>query len=121
MPLEHKKLQTTIQRELSRMLVRGIPYSPAAEDLPAVTRMMMDDLMRLGLTDADCGRVEKAFQFLALHSDRWPTAYMVRANLPKQNDHFYQALPAPRDPVKARQHIESMKEILANQKGVPPC
>lgn len=64
------------------MLVRGVDYAPAAEDLPAVTRQMIADVQQLGLTDADSPRVVAAFTTIALHIGKWPTAYMIRENLP---------------------------------------
>lgn len=110
------KLAAVVQKELSKMLVRGVDYSPAAEDLPSVTRVMIDDLIRLGLTDQDASRVEQAFSTVALHIGRWPTAFMIRENLPKRSDQNFRRLESPGTPVSpevAKQNIERIRKMIA--------
>ena len=81
-PSGEPTLTDTVQQQLFKMVARNLDFSPTPEDLPAVIQVMVEDLERRGLTDADAYRVERAFSILGPHLQKWPTSRMVIEALP---------------------------------------
>jgi len=101
------RLLATINEEMMLMMARQLEYAPAADDLPAVAKVMYHDLVRLGLKNEDSDRVRKAFQGIALNLGRWPTAFMVKENLPKSTVDR-KALPNASLPKTVQENLERM-------------
>ena len=104
-------LTEVVATELTKMLARQLDYSPAAEDLPLIIQVMVEDLRRVGLTDNDAERVQAAFGAIATNVGRWPTMYMVREHLPARQ-HSTPLLPAP----APRGIMEHLKKLGLDQK-----
>ena len=104
-------LTEVVAVELTKMLARQLDYSPAAEDLPLIIQVMVEDLRRVGLSDYDAERVQAAFGAIATNVGRWPTMYMVREHLPGRQ-HTHKELPAP----APRGITEHLKELGLDQK-----
>ncbi len=68
------------------MLARRLDFAPAAEEIPQVISVYVDDLSAHGLTDADAGRVRVAFETVGRKTGRWPRPVDVIGALPKRED-----------------------------------
>jgi hypothetical protein len=77
-------LYDAVKRELTRMLLRGLESAPAANELPQVSSVYVDDLRAANLTDADADRVLRAFVALGPRVHRWPTPADVLEALPRR-------------------------------------
>ena len=75
-------LSDTVSQQLFKMLARNLDYAPSAADLPAVIQVMIEDLRRRGLSDADADRIREAFATLGPHLQKWPTSRMVIESMP---------------------------------------
>lgn len=75
-------LKTVVKEQLRAMLARNLDYSPPAEDLPSIADVWTADFIRMGLTDADAGRLRTAFDTVGTSTYKWPQPRLVFERLP---------------------------------------
>lgn len=81
---QQNTLAGVLHIELHKMLARRLEFAPAPENLPAAYAVILEDLKRYGLTDADTDRLRWAFWHLGPRIDRWPTPWTIIQALPSK-------------------------------------
>jgi hypothetical protein len=102
----------TVENELLKMYARNVVYCPAPEELPGMTKLMVEDLRAAGLTDADSERVTTAFIEIALNEGHWPNSYMVKKHLPKKVEPTILALGRRANKEIALKNLKVMREKI---------
>ena len=99
------------------MLLRGLDFSPATEDLPQIARVLAEDLRQSDYVHLDPQPVVEALNALGRELKRWPcTADVIeKLRMPKQPPHYDAtlALPFPyAKPEIAAANMSRIREML---------
>ncbi len=101
------------------MLARNLEFSPAADELPMVAQVLVEDLQAWNYSDADCDRVSDGINTAGRSTRRWPTNHDIRAAIKKRSEWEpeQRALPSTKKEKVARMrvaehHLNNIRKIL---------